>query len=101
YNFAKQYCERPEMLSRLERSLESVTGDRIKIRLTVKEPAPSSDHSEEKPSKPSMAQKRVEQRDLSPVSDSFLQEALSVFHAQSVRVEVLKVETTDDKKEDS
>ncbi|QDT42669.1 DNA polymerase III subunit tau [Gimesia alba] len=100
YNFAKQYCERPEMLSRLERSLENVTGERIKIRLTVKEPATSSDNSEEKPSKPSMAQKRAEQRDLAPESDVFLQEALSVFNAQSVRVEVLKMQT-EDKKEES
>lgn len=100
YNFAKQYCERPEMLSHLERSLEKVTGERIKIRLTVKEPAASSDNSEEKPSKPSMAQKRAEQRDLAPDSDEFLQEALSVFNAQSVRVEVLKMQT-EEKKEDS
>jgi hypothetical protein len=100
YNFAKQYCERPEMLSQLERSLEKVTGERIKIRLTVKEPAASSDNSEEKPSKPSMAQKRAEQRDLAPDSDEFLQEALSVFNAQSVRVEVLKMQT-EEKKEDS
>lgn len=100
YNFAKQYCERPEMLSSLERSLEKVTGERIKIRLTVNDPATSSDNSEEKPSKPSMAEKRAEQRDLSPESDGFLQEALSVFNAQSVRVDVLKMQT-EDKKEDS
>lgn len=100
YNFAKQYCERPEMLSSLERSLEIVTGERIKICLTVNAPAASSGNSEEKPGKPSIAQQRAEQRDLAPASDDFLQEALSVFNAQSVRVDVLKMES-EEKKEDS
>ncbi|WP_299466266.1 hypothetical protein, partial [uncultured Gimesia sp.] len=100
YNFAKQYCERPEMLNRLERSLEKLTGERVKIRFILREPATSSAEIEEKQGKPSMAQKRAEQRDLAPASDVFLQEALSVFNAQSVRVDVLNRQV-EDKKEDS
>tara|TARA_R110002095_G_scaffold99188_2_gene87239 strand:+ start:1489 stop:1917 length:429 start_codon:yes stop_codon:yes gene_type:complete len=100
YNFAKQYCERPEMMTGLEHALEKLTGERVKVRLIVREPATSSEVMEEKQSKPSMAQQRAEQRDLAPASDTFLQEALSVFNAQSVRVEVLKMQV-EDKKEDS
>lgn len=100
YNFAKQYCERPEMLTRLEGSLEKVTGERIKIRLTVKTPPASAENDDEKTNKPTMAQKRVEQRDLAPDSDEFLQDALSVFNAQSLRVEVLN-RKTEVKKEES
>lgn len=100
YNFSKQYCERPEMMARLEQALDHLTGERIKVRLIVQEPAPAEENAEEKNNRFSLAQKRVEQRDLSPASDDFLQEALNVFNAQSVRVEVLKVKA-EDKKEDS
>ncbi|QDT79322.1 DNA polymerase III subunit tau [Gimesia maris] len=100
YNFSKQYCERPEMLARLENSLEKVTGERIKIRLIVLEPATENESADDKQSRPSMAQQRAEQRELAPATDHFLQEALSVFNAQSVRVDVLKVQA-EEKKEDS
>ncbi|QDU14858.1 DNA polymerase III subunit tau [Gimesia maris] len=100
YNFSKQYCERPEMLARLENSLEKVTGERIKIRLIVLEPASENENADDKQSRPSMAQQRAEQRELAPATDHFLQEALSVFNAQSVRVDVLKVQA-EEKKEDS
>ena len=100
YNFSKQYCERPEMLARLENSLEKVTGERIKIRLIVLEPATENENADDKQSRPSMAQQRAEQRELAPATDHFLQEALSVFNAQSVRVDVLKVQA-EEKKEDS
>lgn len=100
YNFSKQYCERPEMLARLENSLEKVTGERIKIRLIVLEPTTENENADDKQSRPSMAQQRAEQRELAPATDHFLQEALSVFNAQSVRVDVLKVQA-EEKKEDS
>ena len=99
YNFSKQYCERPEMKGKLEVLLEKLTGERVKLQLKVLEPTTSSESTEGKQSKPSATQKRAEQRDLAPASDEFLQEALSVFNAQSVRVEVLKMQV-EDKKED-
>ncbi|QGQ21404.1 DNA polymerase III subunit gamma/tau [Gimesia benthica] len=98
YNFAKQYCERPEMMVKLEAALEKLTGERAKIRLIVQEPAEAEDAADENNS---LAQKkRVEKRDLAPAGDEFLQEALTVFNAQSVRVDVLKVKT-EEKKEES
>ena len=100
YNFSKQYCERPEMLARLENSLEKVTGERIKIRLIVQEAPTESEDAADKQNRPSVAQQRAEQRELAPATDVFLQEALSVFNAQSVRVDVLKVQA-EEKKEDS
>ncbi|WP_417378345.1 DNA polymerase III subunit gamma/tau [Gimesia sp.] len=100
YNFSKQYCERPEMLARLENSLEKVAGERIKIRLIVLEPAAETENADDKQNRPSIAQQRAEQRELAPATDDFLQEALSVFNAQSVRVDVLKVQA-EEKKEDS
>ncbi len=98
YNFSKQYCERPEIMVKLEGSLEKLTGERIKIRLL--ESKASSEKTTENQSNPSQAKKRVEQRDLSPVSDDFLQEALAVFNATSVRVSVLNKQA-EDEKEDS
>ncbi|WP_291172719.1 DNA polymerase III subunit gamma/tau [Gimesia sp.] len=100
YNFSKQYCERPEMLARLENSLEKVTGERIKIRLIVQEAPTEPEDAADKQNRPSVAQQRAEQRELAPAADEFLQEALSVFNAQSVRVDVLKVQA-EEKKEDS
>lgn len=98
YNFAKQYCERPEMLVKLEAALEKLTGERAKIRLIVQEPAEAEEAADENNT---LAQKkRVEKRDLAPAGDEFLQEALTVFNAQSVRVDVLKVKT-EEKKEES
>ncbi|WP_417397285.1 DNA polymerase III subunit gamma/tau [Gimesia chilikensis] len=98
YNFAKQYCERPEMMVKLEAALEKLTGERAKIRLIVQEPAEAEEAADENNS---LAQKkRVEKRDLAPAGDEFLQEALTVFNAQSVRVDVLKVKT-EEKKEES
>ncbi|MCH9652857.1 MAG: DNA polymerase III subunit gamma/tau [Planctomycetes bacterium] len=99
YNFSKQYCERPEMKGKLENSLEKLTGERIKLHLIVHESGTSSENTADKKNKSSMTQKRTEQRELAPASDEFLQEALAVFNAQSVRVEVLKMQA-DDKKED-
>ena len=99
YNFSKQYCERPEMKGKLENLLEKLTGERIKLQLKVLESTTSSENTEDNQSKPLMAQKRAEQRDLAPASDDFLQEALAVFNAQSVRVEILKMQA-EDKKED-
>lgn len=93
YNFSKQYCERPEMMAKLERSLEKLTGERIKIRLL--ESATTSDKSEESQKKPSQL-KRAEQRELEPASDEFLHEALSVFNAKSVRVTVLNTKVEDE-----
>lgn len=98
YNFSKQYCERPEIMVKLEGSLEKLTGERIKIRLL--ESKASSEITTENQSNPSQAKKRVEQRDLSPDSDDFLQEALAVFNATSVRVSVLNKQA-EDEKEDS
>ncbi|QDU50264.1 DNA polymerase III subunit gamma/tau [Gimesia panareensis] len=101
YNFAKQYCERPEMLARLEAALEKLTGIRGKIRLIVQESVSAEEDADENNNRSPQAQKkRVEKRDLAPDSDEFLQEALTVFNAQSVRVDVLKVKT-EEKKEDS
>ncbi|MFI4847775.1 MAG: DNA polymerase III subunit gamma/tau [Gimesia chilikensis] len=98
YNFAKQYCERPEMMVKLEAALEKLTGERAKVRLIVQEPAEAEEAADENNS---LAQKkRVEKRDLAPAGDEFLQEALTVFNAQSVRVDVLKVKT-EEKKEES
>lgn len=87
------------MLVKLENSLEKMTGERIKLQLKVQEPPTSSEKSKNNQEKPKTAQKRAEQRDLAPASDDFLQDALAVFNAQSVRVEVLKMQA-DDKKED-
>ncbi|QDU11353.1 DNA polymerase III subunit gamma/tau [Gimesia aquarii] len=96
YNFSKQYCERPEIMVKLEGSLEKLTGERIKIRLQES----SSETTAEKESNSTLTKRRVEQRDLSPDSDEFLQEALAVFNAKSVRVSVLNKQT-EDEKEDS
>ncbi|QDT97691.1 DNA polymerase III subunit gamma/tau [Gimesia aquarii] len=96
YNFSKQYCERPEIMVKLEGSLEKLTGERIKIRLQES----SSEKTAEKESNSTLTKRRVEQRDLSPDSDEFLQEALAVFNAKSVRVSVLNKQT-EDEKEDS
>lgn len=98
YNFSKQYCERPEIMVKLEGSLEKLTGERIKIRLLESKASP--ENTTENQSNPSQAKKRVEQRDLSPDSDDFLQEALAVFNATSVRVSVLNKQA-EDEKEDS
>lgn len=96
YNFSKQYCERPEMLAKLENSLEKLTGERVKLQLRVMEPTESSGDNQDKPSK---VKKKVEQRDLAPDSDDFLQDALTVFNAQSVRVEVLKMQAEGNKED--
>ncbi len=79
YSFSKQYCERPEVLIRLQKSASAIAGKPIAIRIDLAaEPAHAPG-----PSVPTTPTKET----MSPEEDAFLQEAIDLFRATVVRTE--------------
>jgi DNA polymerase III subunit gamma/tau len=85
YHFGKQYCERPEVLARLERAAAEVAGRPIRIRISVEAgPAETVDQSTQRPPQRAVPEK----------PDDFVEEALAVFGATVVKVEPLAATAT-------
>jgi DNA polymerase-3 subunit gamma/tau len=81
YHFSKQYFERsPEQLGRIEKALEQVVGQPIRVNLTVDESIP--DLPSASANVPSPVDQKVDAN-----CDPLVQRALSVFGAAVIRVE--------------
>jgi len=83
YHFAKQYCEQPANLGRLEGLVEKITGRPVRIRLTVTDEG-AAPRSEAK-GLPSAARRRVPET----ITDPFVQQAMSVFGAAVARIDAV------------
>ncbi|HUG90348.1 MAG TPA: hypothetical protein VML55_05925, partial [Planctomycetaceae bacterium] len=80
YHFSKQYCERAEVLARLEQAASDIAGRPIRIRfLTESGPAEAQ---------PETAS-REPKRPVPENPDEFVEQALSLFGASVVKVESL------------
>ena len=80
YAFSKTYCERPEVLGRLEKLAASVAGKPIRIAFRIVEEDTKSTlerTADSRPGKPGTG----------PVNDPFVERAAEVFGASIVRVE--------------
>lgn len=86
YHFSKQYCERPEVLARLERAAAELAGRPVRIRF-VTEAAPSESAMDNNI-------RREPQRSVPEKPDDFVEEALAVFGATVVKIEPLTAGTT-------
>ena len=81
YHFSKTYCERPEILRRLETVATEIAGRPVRISLLMAEAEGESDDS---PSPPEPAAKVKSDN---PEPDSFVREAVSLFGGRLVRVD--------------
>ena len=88
YHFSKQYCERPEVLSRLEAVAQRLTGQPVQIRICLAEGGTEKE-AVERPAAP----KSVTRRRIEPQDDPFVQEAVEIFNANIAKVEELSVST--------
>jgi len=85
YHFSKQYFERsPEQLGRIEKALERVVGQRVKVTLIVDE---SVSPSPPVPAEPSNLAGQVDRNPGEADRDLLVQRAISVFGATVIRVE--------------
>jgi DNA polymerase-3 subunit gamma/tau len=77
---AKNFCQRPEQSSRLDRALAELTGSRIRLEFAVREDTPS-------PDRPQAAAARavsIHQRNMEIMQNPFVQRATELFGAQPV-----------------
>ncbi|MGH7199063.1 MAG: DNA polymerase III subunit gamma/tau [Planctomycetaceae bacterium] len=80
YHFSKQYCERPEELTRIGRLAETIAGRPIRLLLHLEEePRPAADAT-----KPAANTGRPPS---GPIDDPFVQQALGVFGGTVFRVD--------------
>jgi DNA polymerase-3 subunit gamma/tau len=83
YHFSKQYCERPEVLGRLETLAEKVTGQPIRIafRLVEEEPDAQVKSTSNREALDSRSASRHE-----PVTNLFVEQVKSVFGAKVIDI---------------
>ena len=86
YDFSKRYCERPEVMSRLQSVASRIADRSIQISLQTHEKQP------EKRPAPARSQRTATGPVQAPKDDEFLQHAIELFGATVVRVEKRKDE---------
>lgn len=79
YHFSKQYCERPDVLDRLQKAASSIAGKRVRIRIDLAESGGDEVISS--------GVDRPAERPVSAEEDAFVQEAVAIFRATVVRAE--------------
>ncbi|MCH7687623.1 MAG: DNA polymerase III subunit gamma/tau [Planctomycetes bacterium] len=99
YHFSKQYCERPEMLGRLERLVAEITGQPVSITMTLSEPAQieQSQQSESTDlvsgeaggagSDPRKTTAEIATQSVGSQNDPFVKQAEEVFGGTTIKVE--------------
>ncbi len=83
YHFSKRYCEKPEVISRLEQIAARITGQQLRVSLVVSEdegPATASQNQKQTAKKP--ARGRV----YKPEDDEFVSTVMQTFDAECVHV---------------
>lgn len=83
YHFSKRYCEKPEVISRLEQIAARITGQHLRVSLVVSEddgPATASQKQNQAAKKP--ARGRV----YKPEDDDFVSTVMQTFEAECVHV---------------
>ena len=83
YHFSKRYCEKPEVISRLEQIAEKITGQHLRVSLVMSdddEPATASQNQNQSARKP--ARGRV----YKPEDDDFVSAVMQTFDAECVHV---------------
>ncbi len=81
YHFSKHYCERPDVLGRLQRTASAIAGKPIRIRIDMAEDSGEPALNSKPPDATAQSS--------SPEEDAYLQEALAIFHATLVKTEHL------------
>ncbi|MCA8996665.1 MAG: hypothetical protein KDA80_06765, partial [Planctomycetaceae bacterium] len=83
YSFSKRYCERPELLSRLNSLVEEICGPQVRLVLKLDETAPAmKPPSTKSPERPEIQRRRTSVVD----NDQFVQNAVQIFGGQVVEV---------------
>ena len=85
YHISLDYCQRREPLSRLESTLEQVTGKHIRILMKLAE-NPAS-HPAAAPTTPQNGQSPEAAKRIDPEADPLVKKALTVFNATVVKIE--------------
>ena len=81
YHFSKQYCERPEIMGRLQKAASRIAGKPVHIRIdSTNEPAESVGSTTPAPEP---------QKAISAEDDAYVQEAVAIFRATVVRTDRL------------
>jgi DNA polymerase-3 subunit gamma/tau len=99
YHFSKQYCERPEMLGRLERLVAEITGQQVSISMKLCEPA-QNEQGQQGESTELISEKtgieesdfrrttaEVEIQTVGSQNDPFVKHAEEVFGGTTIKVE--------------
>jgi hypothetical protein len=85
YHFSKRYCEKPEVISRLEQLAAQVTGQNLRVSLVMSEDdGPSDAQPQQETSVKKPARK---QRVYKPEDDDFVTTVMETFDAECVRVD--------------
>jgi DNA polymerase-3 subunit gamma/tau len=82
YHFNKKYCERPEILGRLQKAASKIAGKQIQLRVDLSNDEPAG-------TVPQASRPREPEKAVRPEEDAFLQEAVHLFRATVVRTERL------------
>lgn len=93
YHFSKRYCEKPEVISRLEQIAERISGQNLRVSLVVSEDdeaAPDSQTAEA--GRPPAVQT---QRTYRPEDDEFVATVMTAFDAECVRVDSQRIGTSE------
>jgi DNA polymerase-3 subunit gamma/tau len=83
YHFSKRYCEKPEAIARLEQIVARLTGQDVRVSLTLSDEGPAAQASATDTDAASSSRKRK----YKPEEDEFVSSVMSTFSAQVVRVD--------------
>lgn len=84
YHFSKRYCEKPEVISRLEQIAEKITGQYLRVSLVMGEDEGSVTTA---PEQTQPANKPARKRAYKPEEDDFVAAVMQTFEAECVRVD--------------
>ncbi len=84
YHFSKRYCEKPEVISRLEQIAEKVTGQHLRVSLVMGDDEGSVTTA---PEQTQPANKPARKRAYKPEEDDFVAAVMQTFEAECVRVD--------------
>jgi len=77
YHFPKQYCERPEVRSRIEQALSGLVGEPVQVRMRIDESPPAA--SVGQPREPARHRTEQPERLKDAENDPFVRDAMEVF----------------------
>jgi DNA polymerase-3 subunit gamma/tau len=84
YHFSKRYCEKPEVISRLEQIAEQITGQHLKVSLVMSD---DGDAAASGPQRDEPVRQPARKRAYKPEDDDFVATVMQTFDAECVRVD--------------